>query len=232
MTFPKTRPSLIARAQHRDEVGREDAWRQLIQVYTEPAMGFLQHYLHLNGHDAEDVWQEACMRFSGNLGAYDSSKGRFRSWLIGMLRHCCWEYLRNGEAVKRGRAVTDSYDVPLSEVDPSGPSRWEVLVSRDEERWAANQQTVDEALRVALSDYPRKGVEEVDEVAVYLDWFWNGAPPVKRRGRQGKLTGGKASKPAHDTNAEIAFRHGITVAKLEYFRKKVEAHLQKRWDEE
>ncbi|MBX3746722.1 MAG: sigma-70 family RNA polymerase sigma factor [Verrucomicrobiae bacterium] len=228
MNFPDTRPSLISRALRGDEMAREDAWRQLVEGYTGPAMAFLQHRLGLNGHDAEDVWQEVCMGFTGRLGHYDSNQGRFRAWLVGMLRHSCWDHLKRGQAKKRGRALTDSYDAPLSDDDPTGPSRWETLAAQDAERWAANERTVDDALRAALRDYSGKG--GVDEVAVYLDWFWNGAPPVQRRKSQSKPTGGQASKPAHDSNAEIAARHGITVAQLEYLRKKVEAHLQKRWD--
>jgi hypothetical protein len=39
-------------------------------------------------------------------------------------------------------------------------------------------------------------------------------------------------KPAHDSDKQIAARHGLKTHQLAYIIKKVEAHLQKRWQTE
>lgn len=71
--------TLIGRAQQHDEA----AWTALVRAHQEPA--FRLAYLMLgDGHDAEDVLQEAFIRAYKSLESFDATRP-FRPWLLSIV---------------------------------------------------------------------------------------------------------------------------------------------------
>lgn len=68
--------------------------------------------------DAEDIAQEALMRFVRNFreGGYDRNRGRLRDWMIGIARNCIREAKRKA-ALRRERHGLSAVDVPASDID-------------------------------------------------------------------------------------------------------------------
>ena len=67
----------------------EAVWSEFHRRYRPIVTGFAQR-LGLDTNDAEDVAQEALLRFLRRYraGDYDPERGRLRSWLIGITRNC------------------------------------------------------------------------------------------------------------------------------------------------
>lgn len=214
---PATSRTLLSRMRKGDEAACADGLRR----YTELALANLT-LLGLSTEDAKDVWQEAWLRVWSHIRDFEESKGRFRSWLFRILQNRARDWNRRRHAQKRDAGLTDAYDAPASAGDPDEPSRWEELEGKCVESLEERCGRIEHELGARLRDYPAP-----DHLAPYRDWFFNGAPPVQARAK-GRARGGRATKPAHDTNQAIAARHGLTVDQLTYRIKQVEAHLQKR----
>ncbi|MHC4416667.1 MAG: RNA polymerase sigma factor [Planctomycetota bacterium] len=81
----------------------EAIWREFDARFRPILVGFGRR-LGLPAEDAADVAQETLARFvmSYRAGKYDRSRGRLRSWIIGIARHCISD-LRQSDAARRHR---------------------------------------------------------------------------------------------------------------------------------
>jgi RNA polymerase sigma-70 factor (ECF subfamily) len=81
----------------------EDAWRELDDRYRPVLVGFARR-LGLSEVDAADAAQEALAEFvrAYRRGKYDRGRGRLRSWIIGIARHCILDEQR-AQATRRER---------------------------------------------------------------------------------------------------------------------------------
>jgi RNA polymerase sigma factor (sigma-70 family) len=222
MSFTTTQPKLLSRMLK----GDDSAWFEFARAYTPPAIAFLC-WFGASEQDAQDLWQKILLKLHlGALHAYRADMGRFRSFLMTSLRNQHRDWLRESTAQRRGGGGTVSGDKPLSPDDPEGATRFEQFEDETQQHSAQTRQAVQESLDFLLRDYP-----EAREKQAYLDWFWNGAPK-RKRSLQPKTPRPKLRKPAHDSDKQIAARHGLKTHQLAYIIKKVEAHLQKRWQTE
>lgn len=211
MTFPPTRRTLLSRAGK----GDDEAWEQFVHAYTRPALAFLCGMFGLREPDALDLWQEVLLKLhKQSLRTYRAKAGRFRVWLMKVLRHKFLDWQDYIRAEKRDARKTVSGDEPLLVDEPEGATRFDQL--EDEQRRSYEEQypEVQAQLESWLGDYPDKRAQkdlQPTEKEIYLDWFWN-----------------------HDrlTNEKLAARHGLKRGQLDYIRKKVQAHLCKRWQRE
>jgi len=101
-TFAPTQWSVVLAAGRRNEGGHA-ALERLCRAYWQPIYAHLRRLGHPE-HDAQDFAQE----FFSRLLAGDSlvgaapEKGRFRSWLLGALKHFLMNARRDAAALKRG----------------------------------------------------------------------------------------------------------------------------------
>jgi RNA polymerase sigma-70 factor (ECF subfamily) len=135
---PITRPSLLVRI--RDARDRE-AWSQFVRVYVPLIYRFVLRS-GLQDADAADVTQEvlqavarACKRLD-----YDPQRGRFRSWLLTVVRSKLGDFVTDQRKQERGTGDTDMIvrldNVPAREADDA---RWEQDYERHVFTWAAQQ---------------------------------------------------------------------------------------------
>jgi RNA polymerase sigma factor (sigma-70 family) len=91
----------------------DDVWSRFDERYRPILIGFARS-LGLPADDAADVAQDALTTFvvEYRQGKYDRSRGRLRSWLIGIVRYRVLE-LRRKRAVRReAHGVTHAADLP------------------------------------------------------------------------------------------------------------------------
>jgi RNA polymerase sigma factor (sigma-70 family) len=115
------------------------ALEKLCRAYLPPVFAFIRREGH-HGAEAEDLTQEFFHRLlaAGSFADATPLKGRFRSWLIGALKHFLHSEWRRGMRQKRGSGIA-----PLS-LEGMEPSLREACEPRDEEtpetaydrRWA------------------------------------------------------------------------------------------------
>ena len=102
--FTTTHWSLVAAAAgQRTSHAMDEALEGLCRTYWYPIYLFLRRS-GWNNHDAEDITQAFFQRVleKDYLRAVDRSKGKFRSFLLAMLRNFLANYRRDARAVKRG----------------------------------------------------------------------------------------------------------------------------------
>jgi len=86
--FPTTSWRFIRVVQDRDHPEHRDAANRFVTLYWKPVFYFLRAH-RLPFHDAQDATQEFLIRFLGPdaLGRAVEGRGRFRSFLLGVLKH-------------------------------------------------------------------------------------------------------------------------------------------------
>ena len=158
--FHPTRWTLVLRARGEGEVAKA-ALSDLCAAYYEPVVAFLRR----EGR-GEDAAREMAHGFfesvlSGGLGAPEPGRGKFRSYLLGALKH----YLANQRAAslagKRGGGVEH---VPL--VDDPGAADDTLAFDRD---WAMN------LIARALSTLEAEHAEKAEVFAALKPWLDGGA---------------------------------------------------------
>jgi RNA polymerase sigma-70 factor (ECF subfamily) len=118
--FCATRWTLVLRSQGNAPESRA-ALGELCAAYWEPVFRFLRSEGR-NEDDSRELAQEFIARLlsRGGLDNVDPSKGRFRSYLLGALKHFLSERRRNAAREKRGGgAVMISLDEEATEASPS-----------------------------------------------------------------------------------------------------------------
>jgi RNA polymerase sigma factor (sigma-70 family) len=88
-----TRVTLIQRVKNQHD---EKSWREFVRYY-EPYIYNILRRMQLNHHDAQDVAQSVNLKIWDKLPEfnYDSSKGRFRSWLCSVAVNEARMFLRS-----------------------------------------------------------------------------------------------------------------------------------------
>ncbi|MBV8880919.1 MAG: sigma-70 family RNA polymerase sigma factor [Planctomycetaceae bacterium] len=123
--FPDTVwSSVLAEADPRGQAARE----RFFALYWRPVYRFIRTAGRASIEDAKDLTQEFFSYFleGGLLAKYREEKGRFRSFLKGVLRRFLSEARRDGAAQKRGGGRTIvSLDVAELEAEPFRGARGE-----------------------------------------------------------------------------------------------------------
>jgi RNA polymerase sigma factor (sigma-70 family) len=122
--FAPTRWTLVVRARGESAEGRA-ALSELCAAYYQP----VQRFLRCEGRD-EDAARELAHDFfarvlaGGALEGADPERGRFRSYLLGALKHFLADQRRHAHRLKRGSGtVPDSLDAPVGS-DTSPGLQW------------------------------------------------------------------------------------------------------------
>lgn len=117
--FHPTRWTLVMQARGDSHESRT-ALGELCAAYWNPVFHFLRREGR-NDDDSRELAQEFFARLlaRGGIGEADRAKGRFRSYLLGALKHFLAERRRNEGREKRGGdAVIESLDAPAAEGSP------------------------------------------------------------------------------------------------------------------
>jgi DNA-directed RNA polymerase specialized sigma24 family protein len=130
MPFTTTHWSVVLEAQTESPAAQE-ALEKLCRIYWRPIYSFVQRQ-GIGPEEAKDVTQAffADLLERGSLTAVRKEKGRFRSYLLGALKHFLADERRRAMAIKRGRG---QQLIPLEELSatnglnlqtPSLPSKF------------------------------------------------------------------------------------------------------------
>lgn len=151
--FAPTRWSLVHRARG-DSPEARAALAELCEAYWQPVFRVLRR----SGRD-DDAARELAQSFfahvlaGGRLDAAEPARGRFRSYLLGALRHFESDLHERARRLKRGGGVppeaADPSDLPM----PAETSGWDD--TRFDREWALN--ILDRAHRSLVDDYTASG---------------------------------------------------------------------------
>jgi len=137
--FELTRWSIIVAAGGADSERARKGLEHLCSAYWYPIYAFIRRQGH-GPHDAQDLTQEFFARLLAKnfLGAADPGKGRFRSFLLGTLKHFLSDEWDRARAEKRGGGQQFvSLDAGSAEtrykLEPAGEASAEQIFNR---RWA------------------------------------------------------------------------------------------------
>jgi RNA polymerase sigma-70 factor (ECF subfamily) len=162
--FGRTHWSVVVAARGDDSPGARAALEKLCGIYWLPIYAFVRRQGH-SPHDAQDLTQGFFARLLGKnfLSAVDRSKGKFRSFLLGALKHFLANEWDRAGAQKRGGANTFiPIDAASAEtacwIEPSDNSSADKIFER---RWALA--LLDQVLRRLREEYVRLGKENLFE---------------------------------------------------------------------
>jgi RNA polymerase sigma-70 factor (ECF subfamily) len=157
--FCTTRWTLVLRSRGEAPESRA-ALGELCEAYWEPVFRFLRRE---GRHDDEsrELAQEFFARLlaGSGIGAVDPSRGRFRSYLLGALKHFLTERRRNESREKRGGgAVLESLDAEGPDASPglqvADPSAG-ISDKQFDREWALA--VMDRSLRAVQADFEKAG---------------------------------------------------------------------------
>ena len=159
--FEQTRWSLVLRAGDGDPAEAEAALGELFQRYRSPLLVYLRGQGHSHA-DAEDLLQGFFARLieKGWLAKADPHRGRFRSFLLGSLKHFKTNEWRHGRAERRGGgkeilALDDPDAKQCYELEPGSELAPDVVFDR---LWA--QKVLEHALASLRQEYERASQAE------------------------------------------------------------------------
>jgi RNA polymerase sigma factor (sigma-70 family) len=229
--FTTTHWSVVLEAQTESPAAQE-ALEKLCRIYWRPIYSFVQRQ-GIGPEEAKDVTQAffADLLERGSLTAVRKEKGRFRSYLLGALKHFLADERRRAMAIKRGRG---QQLIPLEELsadERSEPAdsvtaeqiyerRWASTVlervlgrSKDEYRAAGNAALFD-SLKQLLPDEP--GAPSQADIAIQLGMTENAVRQAFHRFRhryQLLLREEIANTVATPGDVEDELRHLIAVVR-------------------
>jgi RNA polymerase sigma-70 factor (ECF subfamily) len=104
--FKQTRWSLVRRAAGFDSPESREALEVLCRMYCFPIYAFIRRHGH-SRHDAQDFTQEFFARLlaSNSFARADPRLGKFRTFLLGALKHFLSDAQRKADSWKRGGGV-------------------------------------------------------------------------------------------------------------------------------
>lgn len=225
-SFEETNWSVVAKA-GRDSLGpiAEEALVSLCQSYWYPIYFFARRNYEKSHEEAEDLTQGFLSSFisGGSLRSADSSKGKFRSFLLASFENFVRKEIRKQSAQKRGG---DKYFVPIdfhlalekfSEegIDGSTPSKM------FDKKWAENIFNL--SLRDLRSEYAAKGKLPVyDRLSPFLpgDGTNSEAPTKNCQATAGELKISKGALRVELHRMRTRFRNLVTA----YVAQTVESH--------
>ncbi|MBV8451441.1 MAG: sigma-70 family RNA polymerase sigma factor [Deltaproteobacteria bacterium] len=138
--FPTTSWSMVVAARGHPAVEGRDALTSLCEAYWYPIYQYIRHRGY-PAQDAEDLTQQFFARLieKSFLSQADRARGRFRSFLLGAVKHFLAGQSRHARAQKRGGAIAelpvdtaaDNFHLPdreSSRPDKSFERRWALTV--------------------------------------------------------------------------------------------------------
>ena len=162
--FLPTHWTVVLAAGSRDSTEARDALEKLCRTYWPPIYAFIRRQGH-NPHDAQDLTQGFFARVleKNYISAADRTKGRFRSFLLGTLKHFLANEWDRTNAQKRGGGqVLIPLDAATEETscgfEPADQLTAEKIFER---RWALT--LLDQVLRRLRSEYVADGKEPLFE---------------------------------------------------------------------
>src|SRR5438046_738406 len=104
--FRQTHWSLVRRAGGIDSPESREALEALCRAYWFPIYAFVRRQGH-SSHDAQDLTQDFFARLlaSDSIARADPRQGKFRTFLLGALKHFLTDERRKASARKRGGGV-------------------------------------------------------------------------------------------------------------------------------
>ncbi len=155
--FTSTHWSIVVEAQGESSAAQE-ALEKLCRIYWRPIYSFVQRQ-GIGQAEAEDLTQAffADLLEHKSLTAVRKEKGRFRSFLLGALKHFLTDERRRAMAIKRGKGQRL---IPLeelsaderTEMEPADPVTAEQIYER---RWAST--VLDRVLGLLKNEYVAAG---------------------------------------------------------------------------
>ena len=133
--FPETSTTLLARLSCAGESIDNAAWQRFFELYQPVMLQFIRNRCKKMGRpeiceDAEDIAQRVLVSVIGvfNSGKYNREKGKFRAYLVTILKNNLADWLRHAQARPRGAGAI----VSIEEL----PAFQNSIFSReDEEEW-------------------------------------------------------------------------------------------------
>lgn len=100
------------------ESGNDAVWREFDLRYRPIVLGFARR-VGLSETDAEEVTQETIMRFLEEYrsGKYDRTRGRLRSWIVGILRYRIADLRRSTARRNVARGESAIVNLPDHDLD-------------------------------------------------------------------------------------------------------------------
>src|SRR5210317_1356640 len=139
--FTTTHWSLVtaAKPDQASQTAARSALEELCRAYWYPLYAFVRHRGY-SSDDAQDLTQSFFARIieTGGLASADPDRGRFRSYLLGAMKHFLANQWHRAQAGKRGGAVTFLH---LDALDPEARYALEPARSSDpdagfDRKWA------------------------------------------------------------------------------------------------
>lgn len=119
----RTRESLLSRLR---EWNNGPEWREFFDTYWRLIFNFGRKS-GLNEPDAQDLVQDVMLSVAKKLPGftYDRSKGRFRNWLLLVVRSRLADHWRKVLPKQQRTVSSDAEDLPETPVEPEIAQRWE-----------------------------------------------------------------------------------------------------------
>lgn len=157
--FAPTRWTLVLRARGETPEARA-ALSELCDAYYQPVFRFLRR----EGRDDESARELAQEFFArvlqhGELGAADPARGRFRSYLLGAVRHFLADQRKHAGRIKRGGGRTPE-SLEASEAGEGSPIEWADLGATVPDAWFDRQWALalmDRALNLVAAEFASSG---------------------------------------------------------------------------
>ena len=132
-----TRPSLLLRVR---DVNDDAAWSQFVEIYTPLVFGYCRGR-GLQEGDAADVAQETLRAVAKAIGKfeYDPQRGKFRSWLLTVVRSKLHDFLAQQQRQPALASETTLRIQLENESMPADESVWEADYYRAIFNWAAER---------------------------------------------------------------------------------------------
>jgi RNA polymerase sigma factor (sigma-70 family) len=196
--FATTRWSLVVAAGHRSSPDVDVALETLCGAYWFPLYAYVRSRGH-NANDARDLTQEFFARLLEKdfLQAADPERGRFRSFLLTVLKRFLSKQHEKEQALKRGGGRTIlSIDFDSGEqriqIEPATTATPESIFER---QWALT--LLQRVLANLEADYSESGRRELfEKCRVYLTGS-AGAPPYAETAEQLGMTEGSLKVAVH-----------------------------------
>jgi RNA polymerase sigma factor (sigma-70 family) len=155
--FTTTHWSVVVQAQSESPAAQE-ALEKLCRIYWQPIYGFVQRQ-GIGSEEAKDITQGFFVDLleHRSLTAVRREKGRFRSYLLGALKHFLTDERRRAMAIKRGKGqplipLEELSSDERAEVEPTDPVTAEQIYER---RWAST--VLERVLSLLKNEYIAAG---------------------------------------------------------------------------
>jgi RNA polymerase sigma-70 factor (ECF subfamily) len=163
-SFCPTHWTVVLAAGSADSVAARDALEKLCRAYWPPIYAFIRRQGH-NPHDAQDLTQGFFARLleKNSFAEADRAKGRFRSFLLGALKHFLANEWDKANALKRGGGQT-LIPIDVASVETTcgfEPADHTMADKAFERRWALT--LLDQVLRRLRQEYLDAGKETLFE---------------------------------------------------------------------